>query len=514
MGAALRRLSEVRHPRFRRRGASQQSTGAARRRRRLGAATLAVGALLAGVAATVVATTPAPVGAGQLVGPFDAGDPDVVVAGLVGPAPDSGYAPGTAVVFATQGMWSPAPAGIERFAVSERAGRWTPARTTDVALARSSAPAWVDRSAFLQAPGVFAYAGRWVMFFAGHVATSGGTSAAAWDYCIGVAVATTLAGRFAPPDPAAAPMLCQDGTDRSTFDTGHDDGGVVDPSPFTDPATGQPYLLFKTGNRVGGPPARLWSVALDPRTGTAIAPGATPKLLLTQRPGTTATIENPDLAVQHGAAVLYYSTGSFSTRYGVGSPAPPLGSHPPVIEPVDYGERAARCAGPSGPCEADGPVLLATDLAAGMVGPGGGSVFTDRSGRRFIAYAQWSSPCASYLYCPAGTAYPDPPPHRAVWFAAIGDVTATGRADLTVALVVSAAVAALAGTVTLLAGTITLRATAGALRAADATLLAAGPAAHCRRDRRGHGGRPWRYRPPGGRGHGPTPPLRAGDRRT
>ncbi len=414
------------------------------------AAALLAAAVAVPVAATLAAHLEAPrlVGPGQEVGPFDAGDPDVVVVGPPGSGPPAGYRPGTAVVFATQGAWRPDLAGIQRFAVAPSGSGWSVAgpSAVGVALDRADAPRWVDRGAFLQAPGVFAYGGRWVLFFSAHLAPAPGAGPTPpWDYCVGVATAASLDGRFVAAGPGAAPLLCQDGTDRSTFDRGHQDGGVIDPSPFVDPSTGAPYLLFKTGNEVGGPPARLWSVPLDPSTGTTLAPGAEPRVVLSQQAGTTDTIENPDLVAQGGTDVLYYATGSFSAAYRVGKPVPPLGTQLPVAEPVSYGETFARCDGPTGPCHPSGTPLLATDGGAGRWGPGGGTVFVAATGRRFISYGQWSSRCANYLYCPPGTGLPDPPPFRGTWFAPLGDVTAAGAADLVLAADASGAAMAAAG---------------------------------------------------------------------
>ena len=57
-----------------------------------------------------------------------------------------------------------------------------------------------------------------------------------------------------------------------------DPGGAIDPDVFTDPATGQAYLTWKTeGNFFGNHPS-IWVARLD-STGTKLA--TTPKKLMT-----------------------------------------------------------------------------------------------------------------------------------------------------------------------------------------------------------------------------------------
>ena len=152
-------------------------------------------------------------------------------------------------------------------------------------------------------------------------------------------------------------------------------GGAIDPSPFVDPATGLPYLIWKTNDGGSDQPARLWSQELGPDGTTLIGQ---PQLLLTQDSTDfpfESTIENPQMVSSGGKYYLLMSTG--------------------VWDSSSYGETAVACAGPEGPCEnpAQGPFLTSYP---GPAGPGGGMLFQDASGDWQLAYAAWPSSCTNY----------------------------------------------------------------------------------------------------------------------
>ena len=209
-------------------------------------------------------------------------------------------------------------------------------------------------------PGVFYFGGHWVMFYdaslSPHTADSGYS-------CLSVAVATTLS----PSHPVF--------TDNSTAPLHCATGGVLDPSPFIDPATGDAYLLWKSNDGSSTEASQVWSVRLS-SSGTAFA-GA-PTVLLTvdmaQLPWET-TFDDPQLVDDAGTFRLLFSVGNFQSS--------------------SYAEALTVCSGPSGPCSqpSSGPFLISYGSVAG---PGGGTLFTDASGHWWIDYAAWTSSCTNY----------------------------------------------------------------------------------------------------------------------
>ena len=209
-------------------------------------------------------------------------------------------------------------------------------------------------------PGVFNFGGHWVMFYDAstnpHPADSGYS-------CLSVAVAVSLSPTHPVfTDTSAGPLHCAA-------------GGVLDPSPFVDPRTGDPYLLFKSNDGSSAEASQVWSVRLS-SNGTAFA--GTPKVLLTvdtaQLPWET-TFDDPQLIYDAGTYRLLFSAGNW--------------------ESSSYDEALTVCSGPSGPCSqpSSGPFLTSYGPVSG---PGGGSLFTDTSGRWWIDYAAWSSSCTNY----------------------------------------------------------------------------------------------------------------------
>jgi beta-xylosidase len=162
------------------------------------------------------------------------------------------------------------------------------------------------------APGVFAFAGKYVMFY-----TAQTVSGHAGHYCLSVATANGPTGPFA--DTSSGPLLCRDG-----------DGGVIDPQPFVD-ASGKPWLYFKTYDDVnhGSTPARIYAVALS---GNGQQPTGVAHLALAQESLTSPfeTVENPEMIRTGGRYVLVFSRGLYtSNAYRMGD---------------------ALCDGPIGPC--------------------------------------------------------------------------------------------------------------------------------------------------------------------
>ncbi len=223
-------------------------------------------------------------------------------------------------------------------------------------------PSSWEQSNTQTSPGVFDYAGHWVMFYdaaqAGHASDSG------WD-CLAVATAPSISPtnvRFG--DVSDAPLLCQS-------------MGSIDPQPFVDPSTGLAYLVWKQNDGSSSAPAYIWSQQLN-ASGTAFAPGSSPVLLMTN--DTTAypwetTVENPSIVVAGGGFYLAFSAGSYQS--------------------AGYSEGMAVCNGPLGPCGQQVQILTSS---GSVLGPGGGALFAGRFGW-WIDYAAWqggSPGCTTY----------------------------------------------------------------------------------------------------------------------
>ncbi len=148
-------------------------------------------------------------------------------------------------------------------------------------------------------------------------------------------------------DTSAVPAVCQNGSDAgSTVDNGNY-GGSIDPDVFTDPTSGNSWLIWKSdGNHIGEGDTSIWSVPLT----SHLAPvdNTTPTNLLTG---------DPDLAEQHhrgprhvyepasggtgGTYYLFYagSTRSVDLRHRLGDCA--NGAAGACTRPVDV-EPVAR----------------------------------------------------------------------------------------------------------------------------------------------------------------------------
>jgi hypothetical protein len=188
-------------------------------------------------------------------------------------------------------------------------------------------------------------AGDFVMFYAAQDAASG-------RQCIGEALSNAPAGPFTDTD--ADPVIC----DPSV-------GGDIDPDIFTDPTSGQSYLLWKLDGNVIGRPTSLWAVPLNPSLKIS---GPQHELLTNDQPWQAGLIEGPDMFLQDGTYYLFYTGNAYySPRYAIGF---------------------ATCASPLGPCldSPDNPVLVG---AGGMSGPGSPSLFRGPAGLE-IAFSAWA----------------------------------------------------------------------------------------------------------------------------
>ena len=160
-------------------------------------------------------------------------------------------------------------------------------------------------------PGVFHFGGQWVMYYDANVKGSGRT-------CLSVATSASVTGPYV--DSSGGPIVCQLNL-----------GGSLDPQPFVDPATGRPYLLWKSNDGSSQSPSQVWSQPLD-STGTHLT--GSPTSIFTIVSGTygweTAT-DDPSMVFDGGNYYLFFSAGNFQTGFYV----------------IGY----TLCAGPNGGCD-------------------------------------------------------------------------------------------------------------------------------------------------------------------
>ena len=159
------------------------------------------------------------------------------------PDPDLLYSGGTYYTFTTG-----TPLGNYIQALTDTtetpASGWQPFTGEDNSSALPNPPTWETLNT-QSSPGVFFYDGHWVMFYDAEDTSLG-------HFCLSVATTSTLL----PPvftDNSTGPLYC-----------GTPGVGVLDPSPFVDPATGHSYLLWKSNDGGGSAaPSQIWSAQLS-----------------------------------------------------------------------------------------------------------------------------------------------------------------------------------------------------------------------------------------------------------
>jgi ribosomal protein L24E len=207
------------------------------------------------------------------------------------------------------------------------------------------------------APGVFSIEGRYVMWYTAQTVSGHGG-----HYCLSVATAAAPIGPFSDKA-ASGPVICDDA-----------DGGIIDPSPFVD-GSGHPWLYYKTFDDInaGPTPARIWAV---PLTSDGAHLAGTPHIILSQNNMSSPfeTVENPEMLLTGDHYVLVFSRGLYTSSA--------------------YRQGYANCDGPNGPCQ-EATSTLVTSYGP-VEGPGGGTAFTDASGKLWLAYAGWNAPCHQY----------------------------------------------------------------------------------------------------------------------
>ena len=204
-------------------------------------------------------------------------------------------------------------------------------------------------------PGVLFYGGQWLMFYDAAVNPY---PAGTGHNCLSVARAAALS----PSDPVF--------TDSSSGALWCAPGGVLDPSPFVDPATGVAYLVWKSNDGGSTAPSQVWAVQLN-TSGTGFV--GQPSVLLTVDQALLpweTTFDDPQLVTSGGTDYLLFSAGQSPNAY----------------QSSAYSEALTTCRGPLGPCSqpTDPPFLTSYGAVAG---PGGGALFTDSAGEWWLAYA-------------------------------------------------------------------------------------------------------------------------------
>ena len=275
------------------------------------------------------------------------------------PDPDVVYSAGTYYAFTTG-----TPLGNHLQALvsgSPATGYHSYTGTTFGSTALPTTPAWQTPDT-QTSPGVFFYGGHWVMFYDASVNPNPADSG---HSCLSVATAASLTPSSPVfTDSSAGPLDCGPGS-----------AGVLDPSPFIDPATGTAYLLWKSNDGSSAVASQVWSQPLN-ASGTGLV--GSPTLLLTVDQAALpweTTFDNPQMVFSSSGYQLLFSAGDFLS--------------------ASYSQAITSCSGPLGPCSqpAGGPFLTSYGSVAG---PGGGSLFTDAGGQWWLGFAGWTAGCTNY----------------------------------------------------------------------------------------------------------------------
>jgi arabinan endo-1,5-alpha-L-arabinosidase len=220
-------------------------------------------------------------------------------------------------------------------------------------------PAWaVQKFGWTWAPEVFSpNEGQYVMYFVSRFAIGfDGTQ------CIGIATSEDPAGPFVSPSPE--PFICQ--TDR---------GGSIDPSFFMD-TDGQRYVLWKNDGNSSG--YQVWLYIQKVSADGLTLEGESQRLLTVDQRWEGNLVEAPTLWQHNGKYYLFYSANAYNDRrYATGYA---------VAEDI------------FGPYVKAEEPLIATDLAAGLVGPGGQDVVLDPDGDSWILFHGWAPDGYRRLY--------------------------------------------------------------------------------------------------------------------
>ena len=284
-------------------------------------------------------------------GSGDAADPQVV------------YSGGTYYAFTTGNALGNNIAALVSSSPNSGYGPYTQSTHTCYGSTALPNPSPWEQANTQTSPGVFQYAGHWVMFY--DAAQAGHGSDTGFD-CLTVATAASISPTSVVfNDVSNSPIECQS-------------MGSIDPEPFVDPSTGVAYLVWKQNDGGSSAPAYIWAQQLNP-SGTGFAAGSSASLLLTNNTVSNpweTTVENPSMKAAGGGFYLAFSAGVYTS--------------------TGYAAAITTCSGPLGPC---GPQSQILTTYGSVLGPGGGSLFSDAHGNWWLDYAAWqggSPGCTSY----------------------------------------------------------------------------------------------------------------------
>jgi len=214
-------------------------------------------------------------------------------------------------------------------------------------------PAWAEAGRRLTwAPAVLASDGRYVLLYTARDHRSGRP-------CIGRAESPAPGGPFS--DESSSPFLCQ--TDL---------GGSIDASIVRE-GSGNRYLVWKNDGNCCGQRVSLWSQRLSGDARSLV--GEPVEILRQDQPWEGFLIEGPTMWEAEGQWHLLYSANRWNTD--------------------QYATGYAECKSPLGPCSKPMTTpIIASD--AETSGPGGGEVFTDMDGHRWLAYHGWTAGHVGY----------------------------------------------------------------------------------------------------------------------
>lgn len=180
--------------------------------------------------------------------------------------------------------------------------------------------------------------------------------------CIGVATAASPEGPFEPDD--KGPLICQ-----------VDQGGSIDPSIFVD-EDGKRYILWKNDGNSGG--GQTWIYIQEISDDGLTLLGEPTRLITADQIWEGVLVEAPTLWKHAGKYYLFYSANAYNDqRYAVGYAAAFTISGP-YTKPKDP--------------------LIKTNLAAGLVGPGGQDIVIGPHGGEWVLIHGWSPDGYRRLY--------------------------------------------------------------------------------------------------------------------
>lgn len=315
------------------------------------AAVAAVCLLMTGIGTLSVALRPVPAAAAPVT-PTVSGDTN---AGLGdSPDPDIVRVGSTFYAFTTGTTWGNQIAIAQTTSANPTTG-WTRVGSAFPQVVYTSPLAPWEVPGTTTSPGVFHFNNEWIMYYDANLAGFG-------IGCLSVATASSVTGPYT--DNSTGPITCQPSL-----------GGSLDPQPFVDPLTGDPYLIWKSNDGRSAAASQVWS---QPIGSNGVSLVGSPTAIFTIQSAVypwQTTTDDPSMAYAGGNYYLFFSGGDYQSGF----------------YPTGY----VVCSGPSGGCdqdEAGDPVLSASG------GAGGGMVFSDASGNWWLSSQTWEpTSCTNYV---------------------------------------------------------------------------------------------------------------------